>query len=90
MNKTEEAADNFLKKFEERMVDPGYKIEGGNLVLDPNGADYDIALDSCSTHSQIVFWVMHLSEKTWFDREMLRTFIQAACSHHGLDPRSRL
>lgn len=90
MTDSKELADNFINEFNSRMANPRYKIEGVNLVLDPDGVDYDIELDSCSTYSQIVYWVMHLSEKEWFDRDMLRIFISAACSHHGLDPRSRL
>lgn len=59
-----------------------------SLCSTPDDVDYDIDLASCSTYSQIVSGVMHLSEKDWFDHEMLRMFISAACSHHGLDPRS--
>lgn len=88
MNDAKQAVESFEKRMEARMR--SYEIRGNILVLDPDDIDYDIELDSCSTHSQIVYWVMHLSEKPWFDREMLRTFIQAACSHHGLDPRPRL
>jgi hypothetical protein len=88
MKNAEQSTEEFKKTMEARMR--AYEIRGNILVLDPDDADYDIDLDSCSTYSQIVSWVMHLSEKTWFDREMLRTFISAACTHHGLDPRSRL
>lgn len=88
MTNAKQLAEDFEKRMEARMR--AYEIRGNILVLDPDDIDYDIDLDSCSTYSQIVSWVMHLSEKDWFDREMLRMFISAACSHHGLDPRSRL
>ena len=88
MDNAKQLAEDFEKRMEARMR--AYEIRGDILVLDPDDADYDIPLASCSTHAQIVSWVMHLSEKDWVDGEMIRMFISAACSHHGLEPRCRL
>ena len=54
----------------------------GFIIL--NG-DYDIAIDRTDSHSKIISWVMHLSEKNWVTKEMIASFISLACRKSNLD-----
>ena len=45
---------------------------------------YEVPLDRCATHQDILGWVVHLSRKTWMTPAMLRTFVHKACDGNGL------
>ena len=45
---------------------------------------YDIETDRADSDVKILGWVLHLTEKRWFTRQLARAFILAAKSHHGI------
>ncbi len=63
------------------------RLDRKNRAIDfpasPHGY-YWVPLDECSTHRQIIQWVMHLTDKDWMTKEHMRTFIRLACDFHGL------
>jgi hypothetical protein len=62
-------------------------IKGGSIVLNEKG--YEIQLSGCDSAAKILGWVVHLSEKAWVTREIIRSFVVKASNHHGikvLDP----
>lgn len=51
--------------------------------------EYNIPLDACRTHKDILAWVLQLAEKTWMTMDVMERFILVACQEAGLDrPRS--
>jgi hypothetical protein len=48
------------------------------------GHSYEISLDRCSSHADIVAWCLHLLEKGWVEKAHLEQFIMLACHHHKL------
>lgn len=73
-----------------KYLDEKYKacrVEGEYIILS-NGnddADYDVSLSKCNSHSSILGWVNHLSEKKWITILHLRQFIFLSCEYHDLD-----
>lgn len=47
-------------------------------------AEYDIALNTCTNAEQIIGWIIHLTEKQWVDKQILRRFIKIATHHAGV------
>ena len=45
---------------------------------------YDIETERADSDVKILGWVLHLTEKRWFTRELARAFILAAKSYHGI------
>lgn len=45
--------------------------------------DYEIDLDRIKDEQDILWWVCHLSEKVWMDKDRIRAFIVAACAAKG-------
>lgn len=72
------------------------KLQGRltNIVVDEThltikaGAhyEYEIALDRIDNPVKILQWVIHLTEKGWMTNELMRQFVQAACTKAGIDP----
>ena len=67
--------------------------EDNGVIYDPAGwvslrwgtdATYDIELSRCNTDAKILSWVLHLNQKRWVTREMLRSFVIVCRRHHGL------
>ena len=57
-------------------------IDGSHLVIKHrNGFDYDILLDKLNTYKQIVGWIAHLNEKTWFTQDVLYCFLNVLNGH---------
>ncbi len=56
----------------------------GDAIYFPE-RDYWIPFDSINSYSNIVRWVMHMTEKNWIDISMIREMIYLACSRHGID-----
>ena len=56
-----------------------------SLKYGPGGSiPYDIELNRCNTDAKILSWVLHLNQKRWVTREMLRSFVIVCRRHHGL------
>jgi hypothetical protein len=51
------------------------KIDGKYLVMQTNGWDYDIPLKDLATVEGLEKWLMHMTEKTWFDNYMATQMI---------------
>ncbi|HGM6756491.1 hypothetical protein ACUNIY_24545 [Serratia sp. IR-2025] len=62
------------------------RIEGEYIVINVS-YEYNISLQACSTHQQILHWAWHLTEKTWMTTTALRRFIELACGYHKLEYR---
>lgn len=48
---------------------------------EPQGWNYDILISDCNTPEKILSWVMHLSEKNWVTKDIIR---QLRARHHRL------
>ena len=46
------------------------------LAVYMGGGTYEIAMDRCRTHEDLVKWVCHLSEKSWFSNSVCRDMIE--------------
>ena len=78
-------SSNVIKELQdhERNLDRLCRIEDGFIVLGDE-INYAIKLSRCASYEKIVWWVSHLSEKTWMTLDLLARFIETACEHHGL------
>ncbi|ORM96265.1 hypothetical protein [Pantoea septica] len=62
-------------------------VNGKHIIIkdpEPNGWDYDVAISDCNTHEKILSWVMHLSEKNWVTKDIIRQFIRVSAHASGL------
>lgn len=80
----EETVNSIIE--EEKTLSEQVQIIEGHIVINV-AYEYNISLDSCSTHQQILNWVWHLTEKTWMTQKVTRRFIEVACCHHKLEYR---
>lgn len=46
--------------------------------------EYNIPLNRCRNYTEILGWVLHLSEKTWVTSKLLRRFIHVALKANEL------
>ena len=46
---------------------------------------FELPLDRCRDHYEILGWVHHLSDKTWMTAALMRHFIEFVCEEIGLD-----
>ena len=83
MTEGEDDAEEFMRRHKER--ERMCEIRGDFIILDPDDIAYEIELDDCDTHQKIIRWVLHLSRKSWFSRDMLQIFVGMACNYHGLE-----
>ena len=58
-------------------------IEDNHVIINVE-YEYDIALSRCDTNEKLMAWVVHLCEKTWMTKVVLRRFIQLVQHHHEL------
>lgn len=58
-------------------------IQEGYIVINVR-YEYNIALERCKTHADILGWTFQLSEKTWMTPALLRHFIKVATEANGL------
>lgn len=65
-------------------------ISNGYICLHPAGnhvdSDYPIELSRMNTHAKITNWVLHLTEKDWVTKTMIRRMIVLACRENNIDP----
>ncbi|MET3817291.1 hypothetical protein [Pantoea sp. UYEF8] len=62
-------------------------VKGKHIIIkdpEPQGWDYDVAISDCNTPEKILSWVMHLSEKTWVTKDIIRQFIRVSAQASGL------
>jgi len=78
-----------FREHEQRMKDAVQVREDENvLVLSAKkGHEYRVPLDSIKKGPRgVLSWVLHLSEKEWFTREMMERFIIVASGVAGFNP----
>ena len=46
------------------------------LVVYMGGGVYEIPMDRCKTHEELVEWICHLSGKNWFNNAVCRDMIE--------------
>lgn len=80
----EETVNSIIE--EEKKLSEQVQIIEGHIVINV-AYEYNIPLNSCSTHQQILHWVWHLTEKTWMTQKVTRRFIEVACGYHKLEYR---
>jgi len=70
--------DNFEEVIEnEKRLQGQCYIDGDVIVLNVR-YPYEIERGSCATHSDIISWSVHLVEKNWITKELLRRFMVVA------------
>ena len=47
--------------------------------------DYGIPLDECSSHAEILRWVLHIDEKIWSTKDLISAFIVRALDANDLE-----
>jgi len=64
-------------------------IENGAICIKFNEdlTPYQIEVGRCDSYPKIVYWVAHLSEKSWCTSEIINDFIDTVCRYHGLNYR---
>jgi hypothetical protein len=75
-----------LLKMDDLPDDPSeqqVRIDGGHVVINVV-YDYAVPLDEVSTSDKILWWLVHLCEKTWITPSVLRRFAHLCANHHGL------
>ena len=55
-------------------------------LLTPSGYMYPIELSRISSPQQLIGWILHLSDKTWFTADHLRMLILLATKRQGWSP----
>lgn len=56
----------------------------GHFVLHGEGEfEYDIAINRIQNPEDLIAWLIHISEKNWVHKEMLRDFILTVCNEKG-------
>ena len=58
-------------------------VESGSIVFPEAG--YEIRLSDCSTATQILRWVMVLTEKPWMTTDLLKFFVVVAVEEGSVD-----
>ena len=53
------------------------------LHVYPHGDAYEIDLDTCRDHQELVGWLRHLAEKAWITGDLLADFMDAWSSATG-------
>lgn len=66
-----ELADKAIKS--EASLHERVKRDGDYIVLDGH---YDIPVEKCRTHRELVAWIAQLSEKMWVTPGMIRRLIE--------------
>ena len=67
------------------------RLENEQIVFDvKERTEYKIPLSRCDTYQKIVSWTTHLLQKNWVTSDVLKRFIELACSHHRLDAHGHL
>ena len=70
-----------LKEIERRIYQDGDFI----VIMVTEVEPYEIAVEACRTHAQILRWVNHLCEKNWMNRRLVRRFSEVATKAAGID-----
>jgi len=71
-----------LQEYERRMRS-GFSVGNSEIVLKMGGYDYEIPWSELTTRPSVLSWVHHLCEKTWFDCDYARRFIEIVYEHQG-------
>lgn len=69
---------------EENLLAEQVSISDGCIVINVS-YKYDIDLTSCDTAEKLLHWVWHLTEKTWMTNNVMRRFIDVACSENSIN-----
>jgi len=71
-----------LKEREEKLRQQ-VSIKEGHIVINVE-FEYNIALSRCDTAEKLLYWIWHLTEKTWMTNDVMRRFIEIACRENGI------
>jgi hypothetical protein len=64
------------------------ECDGDCITIHVNdGYDYNIGISRIDTAEKLISWIMHLTEKPWFSREMCRAIIRLSAAKAGIDVR---
>lgn len=66
----------------ERKMDKAFVFSGGVLTITIR-YPYEIELSRIRSYKSLLRWVLHLSDKAWFDGEYVGEFIRRVCDHKG-------
>lgn len=73
MAQGKELCEKYLSS--EKELNGGIKVEDGHVVLLWGGHEYNIEENRLNTERALLWWVFHLSEKSWMDCAKIRKFI---------------
>lgn len=59
-------------------------VADGYIVINVS-YEYNIELSRCNTAEKLLHWVWHLTEKTWMTNDVMRRFIEVACSENNIE-----
>ncbi|CNK98437.1 hypothetical protein [Yersinia aldovae] len=74
-----------IREEDERLARQIY-IQDGYITINV-AYEYNISLEACATHEALLGWVVHLSDKTWMDLDLMKHFIQIAAHANKLEIR---
>ena len=66
----------------DRKMDKTFVFSGGVLTITIR-YPYEIELSRIRSYKSLLRWVVHLSEKVWFEGDYVSEFIKRVCKHKG-------
>ena len=68
----------------ERQLAREVRIVRSSIAFAVSGRQYEVPLARCRTHADLLSWILHLSEKSWFTPQHQRRFVLLVCERNGL------
>ncbi len=63
------------------------QVSDNNIALIiSKGHFYNIAMETASTETEVLEWVLHLTEKPWITTDHINEFVAAACRAYSIGP----
>ena len=66
----------------DRKMDKAFVFSGRVLTINIK-YPYEIELSRIPSYKSLLRWVLHLSEKVWFEGEYVSEFVKRVCKHKG-------
>jgi hypothetical protein len=66
----------------DRKMDKAFVFSGRVLTINIR-YPYEIELSRIPSYKSLLRWVLHLSEKVWFEGDYVNEFIKRVCKHKG-------
>lgn len=54
-------------------------------IVVSGAGECSIPIKTCGTPEEILNWARHLAEKSWVDQELMRKYLELACTQAGID-----